>query len=177
MDPEDNYNYSLDDCPPEEFAGPSMSATHFTEVEARTAMTARTEAAAAQMCDLPPRVFARQSRLLGELHLAYYDVSHQAPPKAAALQRFEMLLRAYDSELEGMLKALALVTAAVVAVTAAIGAGGTDDATDAWAAAGGAVRKVVKARRTMPHAFVECSGQVTELKQLWGLRPRAQDSL
>ena len=165
---------ALEGCP-DDFAGPSMSASYMTEVEAREAMTARTTAAAARMSELPPRVCARQSRLLGDLLLAYHDVSHQAPSNAAALQRFEMLLRGYDSELESMLMSLSLVIAALAATSAAIGAG--DVTSGAWAAAGDAVKEVVKRRRTMQHTFVECTEQMAELRRLYSRRPRAPDIL
>jgi hypothetical protein len=157
-----------------DFAGPSKSASNMTVEEAREAMVARTERAAELMRRLSLQCCANLARRLGGLNLDFSAVC-QAPSDAGRLQRFELTLRLFDSELESMLKASALVADALHAVAAAIEACGTDDASDAWVAADDAVKKVRKARKKESHAMNACFDQLTKLDQLYEHRPPRDD--
>ena len=157
-----------------DFAGPSKSASNMTVEEAQEAMVARTERAAELMRRLSLRCCAHLARHMGDLNLDFSAVG-QAPSDAGRLQRFELTLRLFDSELESMLKASTLVADALRAVAAAIEACGSDDASDAWATADDAVKKVSKARKKGSHAFIACFDQLTKLDRLYEHRPPRDD--
>jgi hypothetical protein len=141
-----------------------------TEAEALAAMIDRNENGAKLMRELPPQGCARLARL----NLVFSDVS-QSSTESEGLQRFELTLRSFDSELKSMLKASALATEALTSIAAAIKAYGTDDASDAWAVADGAVKKVRKERKKGPHAFVACFDQLAKLDRLYEHRPPRDD--
>ena len=157
-----------------DFAGPSKSASNMTVEEAREAMAARTEKAAELMRRLSSQCCAHLARLVGELTLDFFAVG-QAPSDAEKLQRFELTLRLFDSELESMLKASALVAEALTSVAAAIKAYGTDDASDAWAVADDTVKKVRKGRKNRSHEFIACFDQLAEWDRLYERRPPRDD--
>jgi hypothetical protein len=67
------------------------------------------------------------------------------------------------------------VADALRAVDAAIEACGTDDASDAWAVADGAVKKARKVCKKGSHEFIACFDQLTRFDQLYEHRPPRDD--
>ena len=98
-------------------------------------------AAAAAMHGLDPHELSRCERRLEEVQAALSEASKASDAELkAALDLFELRLRAYDGEREAMLERMNRQRNALELVDAAIAAHGTDKFDDAYAAAKGAVQ-------------------------------------